>query len=101
MNIKEITIVHIIEQLQPYLNVIIALSMMIVAYLIAKKLLYKLRLKGIITHGTESTLRIIILVFIVTIALPVMLSSIFQRYNCMAFNSHFYSDGCDCGSVTV
>ncbi len=80
MNIREIPITSLLEQFQPYLNIVVALVIIAIIYLIAKKLLYKLRLKGVITHGTEGTLRIIILITITAIALPMLFSSIFQRY---------------------
>lgn len=80
MDIREIPMASLLEYIQPYLNLIIALIVVAIVYFIAKKLLYKLRLRGLITHGTEGTLRAIILIAMMVIALPIAFSSIFQRY---------------------
>ncbi|MEM0005632.1 MAG: hypothetical protein QW406_02065, partial [Ignisphaera sp.] len=69
MDIREIPMASLLEYIQPYLNLIIALLVVAIVYFIAKRLLYKLRLRGLITHGTEGTLRAVILIAMMVIAL--------------------------------
>lgn len=72
--------ISMLESFQQYLNIPIALIVMAVAYLSARKLLHRLRLKGVISHGAEGILKLVILVIIVITVLPIVFSSILQRY---------------------
>jgi hypothetical protein len=77
---RDISILTILEYINPYLNIIIALIIMVIIYYIAKKLLYRLRIKGIITRNTEGTLKVIILITLASIILPTLFSTVLQRY---------------------